>query len=30
MSAFRTTPLMTSAEAMEAMKRAGAASYQAP
>lgn len=30
MSAFRTTPLMTMAEATEAMKKAGAAGYQPP
>ena len=29
-SAYRTTPLLTTAEAMEAMKRAGGAGYQAP
>jgi uncharacterized protein with GYD domain len=30
MSAYRSTALMTSAEAVEAMKKAAAASYQAP
>jgi uncharacterized protein with GYD domain len=30
MNAYRTTPLMTSAEAVEAMKKAAAISYQAP
>lgn len=29
-SAYRTTPLFTTAEAMEAMKKAGGAGYQAP
>ena len=30
MSAYRTTPLMTSAEGLEAMKKAAAVTYQAP
>ena len=30
MSTYRTTPLMTSAEATEAMKKAGGVAYQAP
>ena len=30
MSAYRTTPLMTSAEATDAMKMAGGVAYQAP
>jgi uncharacterized protein with GYD domain len=30
MSAYRTTPLLTPAEATEAMKKAGSAGYQAP
>lgn len=30
MSAYRTTPLMTSGEAVEAMQRAGDVTYQAP
>ena len=30
MSAFRTTPLLTTAEAMDAMKQAGKIGYQAP
>ena len=30
MSAYRTTPLMTSAEATDAMKKAGGVAYQAP
>ena len=30
MSAYRTTPLLTMAEATEAMKKAGTAGYQAP
>ncbi len=29
-SAYRTTPLLTSAEAMQAMKKAGGVGYQAP
>ena len=29
-SAYRTTPLLTTAEAMEAMKKAGAVGYQPP
>lgn len=29
-SAYRTTPLLTTAEAMEAMKKAGGAGYQPP
>ena len=30
MSAYRTTPLMTSADATDAMKKAGGVAYQAP
>ena len=30
MSSYRTTPLLTVAESVEAMKKAGAAGYQAP
>lgn len=30
MSSYRSTPLMTSAEAVEAMQKAGAVSYQGP